>query len=241
LRAVDGRRQERLWRLVTERVSERTSGMGWVGVVCGVAVEVLGIDGSAISLRAREHDQELIAADGDWAASLEELQYTVGEGPGVEAFASGGPVLVSDLTVDEERWPGFADAAAEHGLGAAFAFPLQLGAILLGTLDLYRRASGPLPPEELSDGLALASIATTALLTDSVGEGERHARWAQSDVVGYYDDVNVATGMLATELKISLEDALLRLRAHAFSIKRPVTEVAKAVLDRQLRFDPPQE
>ena len=238
---MDGRRRERLWRLATERVSERDSGIGWVGVVCAVAVEVLDIDGSAISLRLRDHDQELIAADGDWAISLEELQYTVGEGPGVEAFASGGPVLVSDLTLDEQRWPGFADAAAGQGLGATFAFPLQIGAILLGTLDLYRRAAGPLSPEELSDGLALADLASTALLTDSTGEGGQNALWARPDVVGYYDDVNVATGMLATELKISLEDALLRLRAHAFSHQRPVTEVAKAVLDRQLRFDSPQE
>ncbi len=238
---MDGRRRERLWRLVIDHGADRAPDTGWVGVVCAVAVGELDVDGAAVSLRLRDHDQELVAADGPWATSLEELQYTVGEGPGVEAFTVGDPVLVEELAVDEQRWPGFADGAAASGVGAAFAFPLGVGALRLGTLDLYRREPGTLSREGLGDALALATIATTALLTDSNGGEDAHARWARPDVAGHYDDVNVATGMLATELRISLEDALVRLRAHAFSHRLPVTEVARAVLNRQLRLESPQE
>lgn len=238
---MDGRRRERLWRLVTERAADRDPDTGWVGVVCAVAVGELDVDGSAVSLRLRDNDQELVAADGPWATSLEELQYTVGEGPGVEAFTAGDPVLVDELVTDVQRWPGFADGAAASGVGAAFAFPLGVGALRLGTLDLYRHEPGTLGQEGLGDALALATIATTALLTDSNGGGDPHAQWARHDVAGHYDDVNVATGMLATDLGISLENAMLRLRAHAFSHRLPVTEVARAVLNRQLRLDAPQE
>lgn len=238
---MEGQRRERLWQIATDRMRHREPGTGWVGVVVTVVVEEIEVDGAAISLRTAEGEQELVAASGPWAESLEEVQYVVGEGPGVEAISVGGPVLVSDLTVDEQRWPGFADGASASGAMATFAFPLQVGAIRLGTLDLYRRTPGSLDPDDLASALVLADLATTALLTDSRATGDHAASWTRDDVAGYYDDVNMATGMLATELRISLEDALLRLRARAFTNRMPITEVARAVLGRQLRFDSPQD
>ena len=230
---ADGARHERLWRLVTERMPREDA--GWAGVVCAVAVAELGVDGAAMTVRATVRTQQLVAATDAWAESLEELQYTVGEGPGVTAFTTGEPVLVSDLNVDGRRWPGFGDAAADVGATAAFAFPLQAGAIRLGTLDMYRRTPAPLGAEHLADAVALADLATTALLADA-GGGEV-APWAREDSPGFYDEVNIATGMIAGQLQISIEDALLRLRAHAFSNHLPLTEVARAVLDRQIQPD----
>lgn len=232
---MDGRRHERLWRLVTQRIPDEESGSGWAGVVCAVAVEQVGVDAAAVTVRAMAQTQQLVAATDAWAESLEELQYTVGEGPGVAAFASGEPVLVGDFGEDGHRWPGFGDEAAAAGLGAAFAFPLQAGAIRLGTLDLYRRVAAPLDGEPLADALTLADLTTTALLTDAGGDDV--APWAREDLPGRYDDVNVASGMLAGQLQITLEDALLRLRAHAFSHRLPLTEVAKAVLHRRIALD----
>jgi hypothetical protein len=229
---ADRRQLERLWRLVALGAGDR-SFSGWVGVVCQVVVDELDVDGVAIAARPSSRTEELVAVTGGWARELEELQYTVGEGPGVDAYESGGPVLVSDLAAVGGRWPGFTGIAAEE-LGAVFAFPLQEGAIRLGTLTLYRRRSGALSVEQLSDVALLAELATTALLADAGNEGGGVAPWAREDATGHYDDVNVATGMLAAELRISIEDALLRLRAHAFSQNQPLLEVARAVLERRL-------
>lgn len=238
---MDDRRRDRLLRLVAGRAEDLRQGSAWVDVVCAVAVEQIDVDGVAMSLRMVDEEQELIASSEGWAESLEELQYAVGDGPGVDAFAAGSPVLVADLTFDEQRWPGFADAASANGARAAFAFPPRLNAIRLRTLDLYRHRPGPLRPDEVLDALTLADLAMTALLADAAGEGDQVAAWAREDIAGHYDDVHVATGLLAAQLKISLQDALLRLRAHAFSQRLPVTAVARAVLDRQLRFDESQE
>ncbi|MFI6031955.1 GAF and ANTAR domain-containing protein [Amycolatopsis magusensis] len=233
---MDGQRHDRLWRLVAGRASLRTAISGWVGVVCAVAVEQLDVDAAAVTIRASTPSQDLVAASGPWAESLEEVQYTVGEGPGVTAFGTGEPVLVSDLRAEHARWPGFADEVAPAGVGAVFAFPLQAGAIRMGTLTLYRRRAGTLGVDGLGDAAALAELATTALVADSQENGET-ALWTREEVPGFYDEVNIATGMLAAQLRISLQDALLRLRAHAFSRHLPLTEVARAVLDRRLRFD----
>lgn len=234
VQGVDGERHQRLWRLVTQRAGRRGF-HGWAGLVCEVAVERLGVDGAAISLRHSARLQELAAASDSWTQGLEELQYTVGEGPGVEAFNTAGPVLVTDLAAVEQRWSAFVDAAVSDGLGAAFAFPLQGGAIRLGTLDLYRRLPGELPGDDLADAAVLADLATTALLTDAEPTGT--ASWAHEDTPGHYDDVNVATGMLAAELQISVEDAFLRLRAHAFGTGHALLDVARAVLARRLGAD----
>lgn len=230
---MDGERHQRLWRLITDRAhgSERPE---WVGLVCEVAVDQVDVDGAAISLRTPERAQELAAASGSWARGLEELQYTVGEGPGVDAFTTAGPVLVDDLSDAGTRWPGFVDSATADGLAAVFALPLREGAVRLGTLDLYRRQPGALSTEALADAIVLADLATTALLTGTTPDA---AAWAREDAPGHYDDVNVATGMLATELRIGLDDAFLRLRAHAFSTGHPLLDVARAVLTRQLRAD----
>lgn len=233
---VEDRRHDRLWRLVLDRAAHR-SFSGWAGLVCEVAAAQVHVDGAAIALRLNGRAEDLIAVTGEWAGGLEEIQYTVGDGPGVDAYLSGGPVLMSDLRSAEARWPGFIDAAADVGMRAVFAFPLQAGAIRLGTLDLYRRKPDPLERDELADAAALADLATTALLTDTRGRASELAPWAREDAPGHYDDVNVATGMLAAALRISVEDAFVRLRAHAFGHHQPLLDVARAVLARQLRAE----
>jgi hypothetical protein len=232
VRVADDRRQNRLWRLVADRAGQRTA-TGWAGVVCQVVAEQVGVDAASIAVRSASRTEELVAVSGPWARRLEELQYTAGEGPGVEAYDSGVAVLVPDLATAGHRWPGFAELTAGR-VGAVFAFPLREGTARLGTLELYCRRTGALSFDQLADAAALTDLATTALLVDSGDGPAGSAPWAREDAPGHYDDVNVATGMLAADLDISVEDAFLRLRAHAFSQDQPLLEIARAVLGRHL-------
>jgi hypothetical protein len=97
---------------------------------------------------------------------LAELHLTLGEGPCLDAAASGGPVLASDLAAGESgrRWPVFARAACQAGAAAIFAFPLRIGAIRAGVLGLYRERPGPLTAFQLGDVLIFADTATVLLL-----------------------------------------------------------------------------
>jgi hypothetical protein len=233
---LDGQRRERLWRALAER-TEIPGENGWAQAVCGVCVEaVRGVDAAILTLRGAARAQEVLGASDAWAAGLAELQYTVGEGPGVEAFAAGGPVLVPDLSDEQERWPGFAEAALAAGAGAVFAFPLQVGAIKLGTLEFVRRRVGGLPNGALSDAALVAELATAGLLRQA-GAAEKTGHAFAPRPVTSFQDVNVATGMLAAQLKIGLDDAFLRLRAHAFGQGRSVLDVARDVLERRIALD----
>jgi hypothetical protein len=208
---------------------------GWSHAVCRVSAAALGVDAAALTLRGSVHTQEVLAATGPWAERLVERQYTVGEGPGMDAFLNGGPVLVPDLDVAQVRWPGFVEEATRAGAGAMFAFPLQLGGMRFGLLELFRRKPGSLPQAAVTDAALLASLATEAVLDDAAEAARTGRQWPHP--VDSYQDVNVAIGMVAAHLRISLDDALVRLRAYAFSRDRSVKEVADEVLARRVPLD----
>lgn len=85
---------------------------------------------------------------------LETLQFALGEGPCVQAVSTGSPVLVSDLReVRRTRWPMFAEAASRTPARALYSLPLQIGAISVGVLDLYRDQPGMLTAAEMAGAL----------------------------------------------------------------------------------------
>jgi hypothetical protein len=229
---VEDRRRESLWQTIAE-----TAGVpgeaDWARAVCRMCVRHLpGVDAAALTLRATARAQDLLGASDDWAAQLDEYQYTLGEGPGAQAFETGTAVLVGNLSENEVRWPGFADASQGIGAMAAFGFPLRIGGIKLGTLDLYCRRPGDLPVEVRADAALIADLVTLAILKRAEQAEIKGESWIRE--IGSYQDVNIATGMLAVRLQLSLDDAFLRLRAHAFMQGRPVPEVARDVIDQRI-------
>ena len=127
------------------------------------AVEVSGAWLIAVRGTGAGH---LMQATDEVSELLAELELTLGEGPGRDAAAAGGPVLTSDLgdAGAARRWPVFAPAACQAGAAALFAFPLQVGAIRAGVMGLYRERPGPLSAFQLGDALVFADTATLLLL-----------------------------------------------------------------------------
>jgi hypothetical protein len=205
--------------------------------LCAVCVEALPITGAGLSLITESGHVGTVAASSPLTARVDELQFALGEGPCVEAFRLGGPVLEPDLTAPTAaRWPGFGPAAMEVGVRAAFAFPLEVGAFRLGALNLFRDSPGALTADEIADALLLADAATRILL-DLEAEstvGEVPARLDDSAL--WRVEVHQATGMIMAQLNVRVAEAFVRLRAHAYVTDRPLDEVARNVVARRLRF-----
>ena len=208
--------------------------------LCRACVTGVDVDGAAMSLLTTSVHRETLSATDPTAATLEDLQFTLGEGACLDAARSGRPVLIPDLHdhLLTARFPMFAAAVAEQtDVRALFALPLQLGTINLGVLDLYRTAPGPLRRHELRD-VAAATDATTVLLLGA--HARAHAGGPDGSVPdGRWDEraeVHQATGMILAQLAIPAQDAFVRLRAYAFAHRRPVTEVARDVVARRLVF-----
>lgn len=230
-------RRARVWGLVAERAGARGAAVSAVDA-CEVAAAISGADGAWLTVMSDPARRVLVHATSGQAAELEELQFTVGEGPCVDAFTSGIPVLVSDLGDGgwRARWPGFTTAGGQAGASAVFAFPLAQGAIRAGVLGLYRRAPGPLGPERVADVLVCADAALLLLLNARSGiNGNGHLD--MDGWPGHRAGVYQATGMVSVQRGVGLEEALALLRAYAFAHDLPLGEVAARVVARRLRLD----
>ena len=206
--------------------------------ICDLCVAMLGVTGAGISLSTPAGNRGVVCATDDVAARIEELQVTLGEGPCVDAIGSGGPVLVPDLDEPDNvtigRWPAFMDGARAAGVRAVFAFPLRIGAIGLGAIDLYRTSRGELDADQLAGALMAADASALALLDlDPGGEGFADDDAARST---YHLQVHQATGMIQVQLDIPTDSAFATLRARAFASGRPLVDIATDVVERRLRF-----
>jgi hypothetical protein len=165
---------------------------------------------------------------------VEDLQFTLGQGPCFDSVATRSPILISDLASPEEavagRWPAFLDEALSHGIRAVFAFPLGHGATTLGTLDLYRRAPGPLDADQLRGALLTADVVGLALVAeDAVPEEFDDAGWFRMEVYR-------AAGMVMVQNGGTIEEALVLMRASAYGEGIPINQLAAEVVQGRRRF-----
>jgi len=217
------------------------AGTGGAGLenLCGLAVELVGVSGAAVIVMSDGEVGAVAAAAGTPIGVIEDLQFSLGEGPCLESFRSGAASFDGDVGTGAgpSSWPAFAAAAAAAGTRAIFSLPLRVGAIRLGVLYLCRDQPGPLSAHQRRDAFVLADIATTVLLGVQAGA----APGALGAGIGdeFFGDraaVHQATGMVSAQLGVSLAAALGRLRAHAVEDGRSIYAVAVDVIDRRLRF-----
>jgi hypothetical protein len=205
--------------------------------LCASAVQSLSASGAGVSLIGEDGTHNAASASDPATENIEELQFTLGEGPCVDAFVSRRPVLVPDLADGAmSRWPLYAPAVYETGVRAVFAFPLQIGAARLGVLDVLRTRSGMLTDEETTSALAIADIAVHLLL-----DSREHATPDTDGLDGVVEDraqLFQAQGMVMVQLGVTLAEAMVRIRAHAFGEGRRLHDIAADIVARRLRFDP---
>jgi hypothetical protein len=225
-------------RRVRAWVAERAAATGQpvsISVLCETAVLRLGISGVTLTIELPAGWPETRHATDELGARLAELQLTVGEGPCVDVWPEGGPVLVPalDEAPVQHRWPMFAPLAVEAGAGALFALPMAIGTIRMGVFALHRVRPGHLASANLAESLAFAELALQLQLDQQAG---RHT----ADAAGlelHAPQVHQATGMISAQLDVSLTEAFSRLRARAFADQWSLADLATEVVARRLRFD----
>ena len=209
--------------------------------LCQVAAEAIGMSGAGIMVFEGDLPRGSVCTTGPVSALIEDLQYTLGEGPCVNAHTLGEPVAEADLAAaDISRWPAFCPPAVGGGARAVFGFPVRIGAVRLGALNLYRDQPGTLSDDQHADALVMADVAARAILSLQADAPPGGLAVELEPGADFHFVVHQAAGMVSIQLDISVTEALLRLRAHAFATETPLAEVAQDVVDRQLRFaDPP--
>jgi hypothetical protein len=212
--------------------------------LCQEAISAVDVDGAGLSMMTSAGHRGTVCATDDLARRVEDLQFALGEGPCFEAFAGGDPVLIADISVlnaETAQWPMFTEAVAAAGVGALFAFPLLVGAIPLGALDLCRRRPEALTLIQLRAAWRIADAAANALL--DVRSGNAVDLPANSAPVGasYRLEVHQATGMVSVQLAVPLDEAFLRLRAFAYARDLDINGVARDVVAGRLQLSPEED
>ncbi len=207
--------------------------------LCEVCAEVTEVTGAGIMLMCNDVSVGSVCTSNGVSARVEDLQFSLGEGPCVDAYHHDRPVLEPDLAAPANpRWLAFTGPAIVAGVRSIFGFPLRVGAARLGALNLYRDRPGPLSDDQHADALVMADVAAQALLVmqASAPPGRLAAELEAGD---FQYVVHQASGMIAAQLEVSMAQALMRLQAYAFGNDRSLTAVAQDVVARTLRFDDP--
>ncbi|OKI02160.1 hypothetical protein A6A06_13870 [Streptomyces sp. CB02923] len=215
------------------------TGRGLNAVRPETAAHLLGHDALTLCLATPRGHLELLWSD-DAAdrlgPTLDDLQYTLGEGPTLDTMRTGRTITEPDLrNTPVDRWPQFLPAAVRTPARAVLAVPLRLGVVPAGVLTAYRIRPGPPTAQQAEATERFARVALSLLLHTSPARlltGEHGAGLAL-----HRAEVHQATGVLAVQLRIALDQALLRLRAHAYSQDRALLDVARDVIAHRLHLD----
>jgi hypothetical protein len=204
-------------------------------------ISVLPVTGASVSVLSAQIGQNTIASTDTVASRLDELQFDLGEGPCWEALATHQAVQEPHVqSIDSTRYPQFTQALRSDALGssvrAMFAFPLVVGSLDIGAIDLWAPTEGPLDEQQVSDASSLADIAARQVLRRVLGSVPELT--SANDSILSRREIHQATGMVLVQLDVSAEDAALLLRAHAFATNRSLGSIANDVVEHRLDFTP---
>jgi hypothetical protein len=228
---------DRRMRILSRLAAGQGSGPG-CNRLCDVCLEVTEVTGAGIMLMSGDTARGSICTTNAVSALIEDLQYSLGEGPCVDAYHERRPVLEPDLVnPDERRWPAFRGPVLDAGVRGVFGFPLQVGTVRLGALNLYSDRPGPLSDDQHTDAVVMASVAAEAVLVMQAGAPPGQLAVELDAGADFRYVVHQAAGMVSAQLGTNVGQALVRLRAHAFANDSALTDVAEDVVSRRLRFD----
>ncbi len=230
--------EKRLTMLLRDRDEDRRAGADIGGRLCDTCAEVLDVSGAGIMLMSDGRHRGTFGVSNAVISVVEELQFTLGEGPCIDAYWSEHPVLEPDLgRPASNRWPAFSGPAVGVGRRALFGFPLRAGTGSLGALDLYVDRPGDLRPDQVSDAIVLADVISSTVLALQADAAPGTLAPALDAGLTHRAVVHQASGMVAAQLEMPVDDALVRIRAHAYTDGRPVNDIARDIVMRRLRLE----
>jgi len=206
--------------------------------LCEASIDLVGVTGAGVMLMSGDIPRGSLCATDEVSHLIEDLQFELGEGPCVEACELDRVVLEPDLADPVvPRWLAFTPPAVQAGARALFAFPMRVGTVRLGALNLYRDRPGPLSDDQHADALVMADVAAQWVLDVQATAAPETVAEALERGADFHLALHNAAGMVSVQLDISVTEALIRLRAYAFATGRLLGDVADEVIARRLRIE----
>ena len=197
-------------------------------------VEAFDVDTAGVMLAASGGELQVVASSSATMRGLELFELQANEGPCVDCFHSGEPVVNVELAGFDKRWPAFAERAVEDGFHSVHALPMHLRGQTVGALNMFRRSRGALDADSLEAAQALADVATIAIIQHrSTIEGAALIDQLNEALVSRII-IEQAKGKISESTGMSMDVAFQRLRNHARNHNLRLTEVSRSVADGTL-------
>ena len=232
-----GSREREVTRAFVQLASSLARGYDVVELLSGLTTDcahLLDVASAGLLLADRRGVLHVMAASSERTRQLEVFQVQRADGPCRDCYLDGTPVAAPDLQEEIERWPQFVPAALEAGFASVHALPMRLRDEVLGALGLFGTTAGPLDPDDLSLGQALADVASVALVQDKVTSDQKTVNDQLQTALNSRIVLEQAKGVLAQQGSLPMEDAFAALRRYARDHNLRLTAVAEAVVHRRL-------
>jgi GAF domain-containing protein len=195
-------------------------------------VELLEVDAAGLLLADARGTLQLVAASTEQARVAELFQIQNDEGPCLDSYRSGQPVIVGDIAAADAaaRWPQFAAAAIEMGFAAVHAIPMRLREQVIGTLNLFSTTPDGLAPAVARAARALVDIATIGILQERATREHELVTGQLQVALNSRVMIEQAKGILAERMRVTPDQAFIVLRAYSRNHNYPLTQLAADVI-----------
>ncbi|MEU4519087.1 GAF and ANTAR domain-containing protein [Amycolatopsis sp. NPDC024027] len=197
-------------------------------------VELLDVAAAGLTLVDERGGLQVLASSTEQARLLELFQLDIDEGPCIECFTTSTPVLVADIAGAAGRWPRFAAEAAKDGFASVHALPLRLRKQTIGALNLFGQNPGDLSAEDVALAQGLADTATIGILHERAFRQEEILSEQLQTALNSRVIIEQAKGVLAVSGQLSMDGAFRALRGFARRNNLRLSDVARALADREL-------
>jgi GAF domain-containing protein len=194
-------------------------------------IDVLDVAAAGIMLASPAGDLRVMASSSEEMRLLELFELQSHEGPCLDCYTTGQPVVNVDLTGNDPRWPQFAQRATTAGFRAVHALPLRLRGTILGALNMFHIDTGQMRPADIAAAQALADVATIAILQHRAATEAKLLNEQLTEALNTRIVIEQAKGMIAQRQGIDMETAFTTLRDHARTHNLRLTDVARTVTD----------
>jgi GAF domain-containing protein len=205
-------------------------------------IDVLDVGAAGLMLVAPDGDLRVMASSSEAMRILELFEIQSREGPCLDCYHTGQPVLNQDLATANQHWPRFAREALAAGFHTVHALPMRLRGTVIGALNLFHIHPGDMRRADVDAAQAMADVATIAILQHRATHEAQLLNEQLSHALNSRIVIEQAKGMLAERLDVDLQRAFTTLRNHARNHNLRLVDVAHDVIDGTLAtstLDPP--
>ena len=200
-------------------------------------VDVIDVAAAGLILASPGGDLRVLAASSQPMRVLEVFEIQADEGPCVDCFRSGGPIVNLDLAEAHHRWPRFGPKALEAGFRSVHALPMRLRGHTIGALNMFRVDEGPMRESDVVAAQALADVATISILAQRAAADAQVLNEQLTQALNTRIVIEQAKGVVSERAGLDMEQAFARLRRHARNHSVGLTDVARAVSTKALPVD----